>query len=158
MLVSGSNIFGCPNNIVTTVAVVSQNIWPTQILAIMEVSAVVGFVIGGRAPFCSLFFYRCSLLLSSFINSSFLHFFISFSLFLSRLLVSSCPVPLCAPFIVFLHCCLLLQFCNINKPTVRSEIQERCSEISSYLCVSGTGQSDCGNCNSWTGPVCSPPS
>jgi len=53
VLVSGSNIVGCPNNIVTTVAVVPQNIWPTQILAVLEMSVVVGFVIGGRAPFCS---------------------------------------------------------------------------------------------------------
>jgi hypothetical protein len=97
VLVPGSNTIGCPNNTVTTVAIVWQNIWPTQILAVVGVSAVVGFVI----VFLFSFFFRCSVLLSSFINSWLLHFLISFSLFLSLLLVSSFPVPLRARFVVF---------------------------------------------------------
>jgi hypothetical protein len=65
VLGAGSNTIGCPYNIVTTAAVVSQNIWPTQILAVLEVLDVVGFVIGGRAPFCSLFCAVLSLFLRS---------------------------------------------------------------------------------------------
>jgi hypothetical protein len=43
VLVAGSNTIGCPQNIVTTVVAVSHNIWPAQILAVLEVSAVVVF-------------------------------------------------------------------------------------------------------------------
>jgi hypothetical protein len=71
VLVAGSNTIGCPQNIITPLAAVSHNIWPTQMLAVLEVSAVME-----EGLLSVLFVYA---VLSSFFPSLIAGFYISSS-------------------------------------------------------------------------------
>jgi len=162
VLVSGSNTIGCPNNIVPTAAVVSQNVWPTQILAVLEMSAVVGFVIGGRAPFCSRFCAVLSSSLPSLIVGFHISSFLPLSFFLFCLLLR----VLCLSLHGILCSCIAVCCCISESLTNERSVQQYKDDNRRFLhtCVwSGTGQYDCwhetgGTCSSWTDVVCSRPS
>jgi hypothetical protein len=88
VLAAGSNTIGCQQNIVTTIAAVSHNIWPTQMLAVLEVSAVVEEGLLSVLFVCAVLSSCFPSLIAGFYISSFL----SQSFFLFCLSVS-CASP-----------------------------------------------------------------